>query len=794
MLQAGLDLHKRQTLRALKRREDAQKTLASHPLYPEATDLRFNAHIDQAGIYLLVAQFTQADAQLDAAERILPSVGTQARNVASLKNARAAVLIEKATLAIEDAAAAPDVLASLNAAEKHLDQALSLLEKADDGEGVLSATAQFQLALVHELRGRTFEVGKKPNEAQAEFKAGLQVCEKALQSRRKTLPANHVVVLETRTLRAWLNLRMGDADAAQKEGLDSLKKYDETHPRNDIDRGRYLHVLIEAENRLKHTERARQYADEHRHLVDAGLSGLVAGLSAPDQIQFFRKWDHRALHASLRLGIQHADNAAVAESTVEWLINGKTRLTDVLAAQVQTAKAGERQEFAKFQKAVQRQALLLYGGSPVSASALETEFLREELRKRDAVEQAAIKFPLHLRWFTLSEVRKSLAADEVYIGVYSLRSRETAPRHYYAWAVAPQGPVQTIDLGDADRIDALVKIFQREQEKAPYLAPGEERKAEQELRRKCLSELSARVLQPIRMKLNGQKHWVVSPDGPLWNVPWAAMLLPESDRYAIEELTFRYAISGQDLVREKRALAPVGAPLVLGDPLFNYPGTNSLRLRKYGLDPLRIPFDRLEHSRLETDTIFSLMQNLKLMPTRLTGVVQKDQLFQLQDAPRVLYLSTHAYAPLPSQATVHDPLLSCALAFAGWNYLPPEGDALPGMMTGAELLSVNFRGTELVVLASCEAGSEQYALGQSPANLRHAFHLAGARAVVAALWPIHDRTSLDLMEPFMANASLPGSDKVSALQDAQKQTIRYLKLYRNHTHPFYWAGFTITGS
>jgi len=272
------------------------------------------------------------------------------------------------------------------------------------------------------------------------------------------------------------------------------------------------------------------------------------------------------------------------------------------------------------------------------------------------------------------------------------------------------------------------------------------------------------------------------------------MLLPESDRYAIEELTFRYAISGQDLVREQRAVASVGAPLILGDPLLNYPGTNPMHLRKYGLDPLRIPFDRLENSRHETDTIFGLMQNLNLKPSRLTGVMRKEQLFDLQQAPRIVYLSTHAYAPLPSKATVHDPLLSCALAFAGWNYLPPDSDSLPGMMTGAELLGVDFRGTELVVLASCEAGSDHYALGQSPANLRHAFHLAGARAVVSALWPIHDRTSLALMEPFMANASMPNSDKVSALQDAQKQTIRYLNMYRNHTHPFYWAGFTISGS
>jgi CHAT domain-containing protein len=654
------------------------------------------------------------------------------------------------------------------------------------------AAVDFQKALVHELRGRALEVNQRKKEASDEFKAGLAACDKALATRKRTLPANHVVVLETRTLRAWLNLRLGDAKAAQQEGLESLKKYDENHPKDDIDRGRYLHVLLEAENRLGNTAAARDYANKHRHLVDDGLSSLIAGLSPPEQIQFFRKWDNRALHASLRLSLEHKNDPELARYAVEWLINGKTRLTDVLAAQVQTAKAADRDSYGKFQRSIQRQAYLLYGEPGTSPVALQDEFLHEEILKREFVEEASKKFPLQLRWFSLPEVCKSLSADEIYVGVYSLRKTETAPRSYFAWIVDRPGNVQTIDLGEADRIDSLIKTFQREQEKVPYLPPGQEKKAELALRDKCLTELSTRVLQPIRKLVNGQKRWVVSPDGPLWNVPWSAMLL-ETDRYAIEELTFRYAISGQDLVRDRRIAPSVGAPIVLGDPLFNYPDNNPLRLRKQGLDPLRIPWDRLEHSRREVDTVFAVLQDNKLQPNRFSSVMKKEQLLDLQAAPSVVYLSTHAFAPLPSKVAVHDPLLSCALAFAGWNYLPADREALPGMMTGAELLGVNLRGTELVVLASCEAGTDPLVAGQSPANLRHAFHLAGARSVVSALWPIQDRSSLDLMEPFVANASLPNSDKVSALREAQQQSMRYLRIYRDHTHPFYWAGFTISG-
>ena len=88
----------------------------------------------------------------------------------------------------------------------------------------------------------------------------------------------------------------------------------------------------------------------------------------------------------------------------------------------------------------------------------------------------------------------------------------------------------------------------REQEKVPLITPGEEKRAEKILQDVCLRQLSSLVLEPIRAQVGGKKRWVISPDGPLWTIPWAALLLPD-DRYAIDELAIRYAVSGRDLVR-----------------------------------------------------------------------------------------------------------------------------------------------------------------------------------------------------------------------------------------------------
>ncbi|HZZ78714.1 MAG TPA: CHAT domain-containing protein [Gemmataceae bacterium] len=793
MLNAEADLDARNPLRALLRLEDSQKSLRPFTKSREAVDLRFRCHIALAADYWLLARFSDAATHLDAAEALVSTVKTD-RNQATIKNARAALLIEKSMLAIEDDPTSPEIIDDLKDAETNLNKALEHLT-ANNGEDVLAATVNFQLAQVYDLRGRAYAAGNKNKEADGEYQKGKQRVEKALQWYTSVgYPADHVTVLELRNRRTWLTLRLGDAREAQKDGIEALKLFDKNHTPSDLDRGRYLHVLMDVEEKLGNVAAAAKYAGEQRKHVDDGLGMILAGLSAPEQVQFFRRWDTPAFNASLRLGLQHADDPELLASSIEWLINGKAKVTEVLAAQAKQTRRADKQVFGKFQSIVQREAYLLYGEPTAQAQDLREQLLVEEASKRDLAKEAVgNEKASQPRWYTLQEVRGNLAEGEVYVGIHSMRATAASPRAYEAWLLPKQGPVKTVKLGSADEIDRLIKIFVREQENVPLIAPGQEKRAEQLLRDKCLRRLSTLVLEPIRAAVGNSHRWVVSPDGPLWNVPWATLVLPESDRYAIEEYTFRYAISGRDLVPAD-GRGKVGEALVLGDPWFNYPNSDPRRLRKPGVDPLRIPWDRLEYSERDCDTVFAIMRDSNLQPRRLTGLFQKDRLFELPEAPKMMYLSTHAFATLPSKVRVDDPLMQCAIALAGWNYLPESKKSLPGMMTGAEVLGIDLRGTELVVLASCESEPALVMSGQSPANLRHAFHLAGARAVVSSLWGINDKSTLDVLEPFMYAACRAEADKVVALRDAQQQQIRYLRMYRDHSHPYFWAGFTMSGS
>ena len=173
-----------------------------------------------------------------------------------------------------------------------------------------------------------------------------------------------------------------------------------------------------------------------------------------------------------------------------------------------------------------RQAYYLYGRQDSDEKIVQQHFLAEESQKRDIASLAVKKNASAPHWYTVAEVQKNLRDDEVYVGIYALRPRETDRRSYFAWIIARDGPVRTIDLGDAQIIDDQVKVFLRELERVPSIAPGEEKYAEERLKNKCLVELSRRVLHPIQKLAGARKRWVISPDGPLWNLPWAALLLP----------------------------------------------------------------------------------------------------------------------------------------------------------------------------------------------------------------------------------------------------------------------------
>lgn len=124
----------------------------------------------------------------------------------------------------------------------------------------------------------------------------------------------------------------------------------------------------------------------------------------------------------------------------------------------------------------------------------------------------------------------------------------------------------------------------------------------------------------------------------------------------------------------------------------------------------------------------------------------------------------------------HPDLLS-GLVFAGANQ-PPEGVADDGILTAAEVQSLDLRGVELAVLSAYETGLGATTGGEGIIGLQRAFQLAGAKTTITSLWQVDDAATQALMVEFYRNLF---ERKLESLRQAQ---ITMLNRYEPQTGEF----------
>ena len=163
----------------------------------------------------------------------------------------------------------------------------------------------------------------------------------------------------------------------------------------------------------------------------------------------------------------------------------------------------------------------------------------------------------------------------------------------------------------------------------------------------------------------------------------------------------------------------------------------------------------------------------------LTGPAASEDAFR-REAPsgRVIHLAT--LGVLNKQ----NPLFSFV-------QLAPGGSG-DGRLEVHEVFGLDLK-ADLVVLSACQTGLASGALADVPAGddwvgLTQAFLTAGARRVVASLWPVGDMATAALMERFYQGFTA-GVDPVRALAQAQRALIGAPAT----AHPFNWAGFVVAG-
>lgn len=116
-----------------------------------------------------------------------------------------------------------------------------------------------------------------------------------------------------------------------------------------------------------------------------------------------------------------------------------------------------------------------------------------------------------------------------------------------------------------------------------------------------------------------------------------------------------------------------------------------------------------------------------------------------------------------------------------------SGDAKnDGRLNAHEVYDLDLRDTTLVVLSACDTSLGQRSRGDEMIGLSRAFMHAGTPSVLASLWKVDDRATLQFMRHFYFELAA-GKDNARALRAAQRLTrIHY-------PNPRDWAGFVLIG-
>ncbi len=371
-----------------------------------------------------------------------------------------------------------------------------------------------------------------------------------------------------------------------------------------------------------------------------------------------------------------------------------------------------------------------------------------------------------------------------------------APPRYVAYVIRNQ-QLQWKDLGPVADVDQEIDQW-REALRNP------KSKNVQQLAR----AVDTKVMQPIRALLGDATQLLISPDGQLNLIPFAA-LQDEHGDYLVERYAVTYLTSGRDLLRTSVNRTSKTGPVVLANPAFGkvtlsqatQAHATKSRDAKSGVkrpDVSKEAFNIFFPSLRGTEHEALSIQNLFPEATILIGDAATESAVKRVVAPNILHLATHGFflreataseakeTRLEGNTNTENPLLRSGLAFAGANGRKSGND--DGILTALEATAMNLWGTKLVVLSACDTGVGEVRSGEGVYGLRRAFALAGAESVVMSLWPASDYMARKFMTTYYGNLR-QGMGRGAALRQVQLAMLTHNK----QLHPFYWANFIQSG-
>ncbi len=508
---------------------------------------------------------------------------------------------------------------------------------------------------------------------------------------------------------------------------------------------------------LRRDDEARAWLDELQRDVDAGR------LPATYAPQIAEQWGELAdATGDLDAAARWFERAAA--SPMHWLsIRTHGRLADVLARRGEVARARgvleeairrieterltvdgslQRAAFMTLHAAPYRELAALVaasGDADAAARALEIAEAGRARALRDALEATALAGDAAPPP-TAAQLQAALGDGEALVELVAAARGVTA-------IVATRDAVRAValpGLGDAPTLAARVSVFR---------ALVQQARTDDELRAPARA-LHDDLLAPVRALAPAAHTLIVSPDGPLHDLPFDGLLGP--DGFVVDALDVALTPSGALLARGGDDDAPPADPdagaLVVAV---------TRDVRGQGALPAALTEAAAVRRVLGGDV--TMLAEADATEARLSALPI--------DRYAVLHFASHAR-------------LDAAMPLRSALVLEP-GDGEDGWWRAEEIYGQRLR-ADLVVLSACSTALGAPAGGEGAMSLARAFLHAGAGATVATLWDVEDTHG-----PAFADELYQRAARGAAITTAVAAARRALR--RRGAPPRAWAAYVVTG-
>jgi CHAT domain-containing protein len=365
---------------------------------------------------------------------------------------------------------------------------------------------------------------------------------------------------------------------------------------------------------------------------------------------------------------------------------------------------------------------------------------------------------------TLEEARRSLAADDVYVS-FSTGVRQT---HVFITKRMGTPSAWTLAIPRQDLYDQVIRF---RDDLSRGASPDEVTRAGRKL-------YAALFPAEVRAALSGARRVIISPEGFLWNLPFAALVINDAGapRFLGIEKSLTYAQSlsllrGVPVTPDTHAAPATREAVVVGISNFD-----ASKLRPSFADGGELKLDPLPNAKAEAVSIAQLYGVTPLLDEGATEAALRRR----APGASLLHIATHGYAR--SEMGMASALILSVPA-------RQEGSADDGLLQAWEILSQLRLRADLVVLSACETARGPGGYGDGFGRLIRSLQAAGAGAVVASQWRVADDSTKLLMETFHRYLR-QGLTKDDALREAMKT----LQANPDTAHPYHWAPFILTGN